>query len=82
MEDGETISSFVVFSPSAFKHHETETDIYRAIETKIYEGRIKGQDNKFAIVGFNTKGNPIEVRGFPKTSVFGKATLKIAVLQG
>jgi hypothetical protein len=51
----------VVFTLSAFKHHETQADIYRAIETKIYEGRIKGRDNKFAIVGFNTKGNPIEV---------------------
>jgi len=51
----------VLFNPSAFKHSETEADIYRAIETKIYEGRMKGYDNKFAIVGFNTKGNPIEV---------------------
>jgi hypothetical protein len=51
----------LLFCPSAFKHHETEADIYRVIETKIYEGRIKGQDNKFAIVGFNTKGNPVEV---------------------
>ncbi|MDR2742137.1 MAG: hypothetical protein LBB98_08295 [Treponema sp.] len=51
----------VLFSPSAFKHHETGADIYRAIETKIYEGRIKGRDNKFAVIGFNTKGNPIEV---------------------
>jgi hypothetical protein len=31
----------------------TEAGIYRAIETKIYEGRIKGRDNKFAIAGFN-----------------------------
>lgn len=44
--------------------HETEADIYRAIETKIHEGRVKGQDNKFAIVGFNTKGNPIEVNSY------------------
>ncbi|MDR3123526.1 MAG: hypothetical protein LBU16_07080 [Treponema sp.] len=51
----------VVFTPSAFKHHETETDIYRAIETKVYEGRIKGYDSKFAIIGFTSKGNPIEV---------------------
>jgi hypothetical protein len=51
----------VLFSSSAFKHHETEADIYRAIETKIYEGRIKGWDNKSAIIGFNTQGNPIEV---------------------
>ena len=51
----------ILFNPSAFKHNETEDDIYRAIETKIYEGRMKGYDNKFAIVGFNTKGNPIEV---------------------
>jgi hypothetical protein len=61
MEDRSSTNSLVVFNPSAFKHHETEADIYRAIETKIYEGRIKGRDNKFAIVGFNTKGNPIEV---------------------
>jgi hypothetical protein len=51
----------VVFNPSAFKHQETEAHIYRAMETMIYEGRIQGWDNKFAIVGFDTHGNPIEV---------------------
>jgi hypothetical protein len=49
----------VVFNPSVFKHHETEADIYRAIETNIYGGRVKGCDNKFAIAGLNTKGNPV-----------------------
>jgi len=32
-----------LFNPSAFKHRETEADIYRAIETKIYEGRMKAK---------------------------------------
>ncbi|MDR2784126.1 MAG: hypothetical protein LBB48_09885 [Treponema sp.] len=50
----------VLFTPSAFKHGETEASIYHAIETKIYEGRIKNYDNKFGIAAFNARGNLIE----------------------
>jgi hypothetical protein len=38
----------------------TEADIINAIATKIYEGEIEGY-NKYALVGFDAKGRPIEV---------------------
>ena len=51
----------VLFVSSAFRHGYTQNDIERAIETKIYEGLLKGEDEIFAIIGFDTSGNPIEV---------------------
>jgi len=50
-----------IFVPSAFKHGVTEKDIHHAYNTAIYEGPIDGYINKFAFVGFNMAGNPIEV---------------------
>ena len=49
------------FNPSAFKHGVTETDILKAIETKIYEGPLEDYENKYAIIGFDMVGNPIEI---------------------
>jgi hypothetical protein len=51
----------ILFVQSAFKHGCTQDDIERAIETKIYEGLLKGEDDIYAIIGFNTVANPIEV---------------------
>ena len=51
----------IVFVPSAFKHGFTKEDIYHAYKTMIYEGPLDGYNNKFAFVGFNRIGNPIEV---------------------
>jgi hypothetical protein len=50
-----------VFVPSAFKHGVTEEDIRHAYKTMIYEGQLEGYGNKYAFVGFNMAGNPIEV---------------------
>jgi hypothetical protein len=60
---GDTVSmdNKILFIPSAFKHGFTRADIYKAIETKIYEGPLENQDNKYAIVGFDAAGNPLEV---------------------
>jgi hypothetical protein len=49
------------FNPSAFKHGVSETDILKAIETKIYEGPLEDYKNKYAIIGFDMAGNPIEI---------------------
>jgi hypothetical protein len=43
------------------KHGVTEADIFMAFETYIFEDPIEGEDNKFLLVGFDTKANPIEV---------------------
>ena len=51
----------ILFVQSAFKHGYTQYDIVRAIETKIYEGLLKGEDDIYAIIGFDTDANPIEV---------------------
>jgi hypothetical protein len=51
----------ILFIPSAFKHGATVDDIYKAIETKIYEGPLENYYNKYAIVGFDLTGNPLEV---------------------
>jgi len=51
----------VIFVPSAFRHGYTQDDIEWAIETKIYEGLLNGEDEIYALIGFDTAGNPIEI---------------------
>jgi len=51
----------ILFVQSAFKHGYTQNDIERAVETKIYEGLLKGEDDIYAIIGFDTVGNPMEI---------------------
>jgi len=51
----------IIIVQSAFKHGCSQDDIERAIETKVYEGLLKGEDDIYAIIGFNTVGNPIEI---------------------
>lgn len=51
----------IIIVPSAFRHGYTQDDIEWAIETKIYEGPLKGEDEIYAIIGFDTIGNPIEL---------------------
>jgi len=51
----------IIFVKSAFKHGCTQFDIQKAIETKIYEGLLEGEDDIYAIIGFDTIANPIEI---------------------
>jgi len=51
----------ILYIKSAFKHGYTQDDIERAIETKIYEGLLPDEDEIYAIVGFDTVANPIEI---------------------
>jgi len=51
----------IQFNPAAFKHGFSKKDIYRVIETKIYEGPVDGQENKYAIIGFDLVGNLLEI---------------------
>ena len=62
-----------VFVPSAFKHGVTKEDIYHAFKTMILKGLLEGYDNKYAFVGFNRMGNPIEVFYNP----IGDNTIKV-----
>jgi hypothetical protein len=49
------------FHPSAFKHNITEENIRRAIKTNICDVLIDGYANKYAIIGFDTNGNLLEI---------------------
>jgi hypothetical protein len=49
------------FNNAAFKHDVTMADIFSAFETYIFEDPVEGEDNKFLLIGFDTKANPIEV---------------------
>jgi len=51
----------ILYVKSAFKHGCTQDDIERAIETKIYEDTLKGEDDIYVIIGFDTVANSIEV---------------------
>jgi hypothetical protein len=49
------------FRQSAFKHGVSEEDIRHAIQTARYVGLMDNCDNKYTLLGFDTKGNPLEV---------------------
>ena len=51
----------ILYVKSAFKHGFTQKDIEHAIETKIYEDSLKGEDDIYVIIGFDTIANPIEI---------------------
>jgi hypothetical protein len=51
----------IIFRESAFGHGVTEADIRWAFNTVESDELIQGFDNKYRLLGFNTKGNRIEV---------------------
>ena len=54
----------IKFCDSAFTHGITEEDIRWAIDNAIYDGYLENDEdagNKRLLVGFDRKGNPIEV---------------------
>ncbi|MDR2734674.1 MAG: hypothetical protein LBC99_08585 [Spirochaetota bacterium] len=48
-------------NPSAFKHGVTENDIRWAIKTHICDVLMDGYENKYALIGFDTSGNLLEI---------------------
>jgi hypothetical protein len=55
------IQGSIKFNHAAFKHGVTEADILSAFETYIFEDPVEGEDNKFLLIGFDARANPIEV---------------------
>ena len=58
------MDTIIRFSKSAFKHGIAEADIRWAIETMKYDGYLEDDEeaeNKRLLIGFNRKGNPIEI---------------------
>jgi hypothetical protein len=51
----------IICIPSAFRHGVTEADIQWAFNTVKYDHLVVGFDNKYLLLGFDTKGNPLEV---------------------
>ena len=51
----------ILFAPSAFKHGFSEADIRRAVITHIRNVLIDEYEDKYAIIGFDTKGNLLEI---------------------
>jgi hypothetical protein len=51
----------IEFIPSAFKHGVTEADIWSAFEKFICDGPLPDFENKYLLLGFDTKGNLLEI---------------------
>jgi len=51
----------VEFNEAAFRHGISKEDILNAFNTKIRAGAIDGFPEKYAVIGFDCAGNPIEV---------------------
>jgi hypothetical protein len=50
-----------IFRESALQHNVTEADIRHAFETCRYMGQYGNRENVYLLLGFNVKGNPIEI---------------------
>jgi hypothetical protein len=51
----------IIYNKSAFKHNFTEADIEWAFLHPICNGLLEGHENKYLLIGFDTRGLPIEV---------------------
>jgi hypothetical protein len=51
----------ITFNPAAFKHGVTEADIRRAIDIYIYEDPLGDYENKYLLLGYDTKGTLLEI---------------------
>ena len=55
------MSASITFNPAAFKHGVTEADIRRAMDVYIYEDPLEDYQNKYLILGYDTKGTLLEI---------------------
>ncbi len=51
----------ISYNISAFKHGITKDDIEYAFLHPICNGLLEDYENKYLLIGFNTRGNPIEI---------------------
>ena len=51
----------IVCKPSAFKHSIVEADIRKAIELRIFDQAIPGEEHKNLLIGLDRNGNPLEI---------------------
>ena len=55
------MDSGIIYNKSAFKHGFSEADIEWAFLHPICNGLLEDYENKYLLIGFDTRGNPIEV---------------------
>jgi uncharacterized DUF497 family protein len=51
----------IVCVPSAFKHGIGEADIRLAVTTSVSETLVDEYEDKYAIIGFDTRGNALKI---------------------
>jgi hypothetical protein len=51
----------IIYNKSAFKHGVTEADIEWAFLHPLHNGCLQDYQNKYLLIGFDVRGNPIEV---------------------
>jgi len=55
------MSAKIEFNPAAFKHGVKKTDIQHAVDTFLYKDPLDEFDNKYLLLGFDTKGILLEI---------------------
>ena len=51
----------VEFNQAAFRHGISKEDIMNALKTKIDDAVIEGLPERYAVIGFDRAGNPLEI---------------------
>jgi hypothetical protein len=55
------VETSLVFADSAFTYGVSEADVSWAFETARFDGLIEGYDDKYLLLGFDSKGNLLEI---------------------
>jgi len=51
----------VEFNEAAFNHNISKEDILYAYNNRIYDASVDGLTEKYAVIGFDRSGNPLEI---------------------
>ena len=51
----------VEFNEAAFRHGFSKEDILHAYRNRIFDASIGGLPEKYAVIGFDRAGNPLEI---------------------
>ena len=51
----------VEFNEAAFRHGIGREDILCAYKNRIYDAAVEGLPEKYAVIGFDRAGNPLEI---------------------
>ena len=51
----------VEFNKTAFRHDIVKEDILHALKARIYAATVEGLSEKYAVIGLDRAGNPLEL---------------------